>query len=133
MVYIESMYPISYICNNKKKDHTRVSMHRHIMGCTKGDGKEVDHIKSEETLNNTDENLRFATRTEQNRNRGPRKDNTSGYRGISRSWKNPNIFIAQTWVNGTNKVIWRGTNPAEGYEVYKAKIQEMHGEFARFD
>lgn len=110
-----------------------VSMHRHIMGCTKGDGKEVDHIKSEETLNNQDENLRFATRTEQNRNRGPRKDNTSGYRGVSKDPNKKGWWKAQIWVNGTNKVIWNGTSPAEGFEVYKETVQKLHGEFARFD
>jgi hypothetical protein len=110
-----------------------ISMHRQIMGCCKGDGKEVDHIKSEQSLNNQDDNLRFATRAQQNQNRGPRRDNTSGYRGVSKVPGKEGWWKAQTWVNGTNKVIWTGTDPAEGFEVYKAKIIEMHGEFARFD
>lgn len=108
-------------------------MHRHIMGCTKGDGREVDHVDSNDTLNNQDDNLRFATRTEQNRNRGPRSDNTSGYRGVSKDGKRPGYWKAQVWFDGTNHVIWRGTDPAQGHEAYKREIRLRHKEFARFD
>lgn len=108
-------------------------MHRQIMGCYKGDGKEVDHIKSDQSLNNQDNNLRFATRAQQNQNRGPRRDNTTGYRGISKIPRKEGWYKAQVWIGKTNKIIWKGTDPSEGFEIYKAAISEMHGEFVRFD
>lgn len=110
-----------------------IYMHRDIMGCIKGDGKEVDHIDYSDTLNNQDNNLRLATRTEQNRNRGARKDNTSGYRGVSKVPGRPGWWKAQTYINGKNKVIWQGLDPKIGFEVYKETVQKLHGEFARFD
>lgn len=110
-----------------------ISMHRQIMGCTKGDGKEVDHIRSEETLNNRDNNLRFATRAQQNQNRGARKDNTTGYRGVSKVPKKPGWYKTQVWIHGTNTVVWTGTDPKEGFEVYITYVHLLHGEFARFD
>lgn len=57
-----------------------IRMHRLIMNCP--DSKEVDHI-NRNRLDNRKENLRICTRTENCRNRGENKDNTSGYKGVN--------------------------------------------------
>jgi len=58
-------------------------LHRDIMGLSPGDKLEVDHI-NRNTLDNRKVNLRFATRAQNSRNRGPRKNKkTSKYVGVS--------------------------------------------------
>lgn len=110
-----------------------IYMHRHIMGCTKGDCLEVDHIDSNDTLNNQDDNLRFATRTEQNRNRGPRKDNTSGYRGVVKHTTRPGYWKAQMWWDGKNHTLRVDKDPVKCQEAYKREALVRHGKFARSD
>lgn len=123
----------AYRSLTKAEGRGPISLHRHIMGCTKGDGREVDHIDSKDTLNNQDDNLRFATRTEQNRNRGPRKDNTSGYRGVVKDLRRPGYWKAQIWWDGKNHIVWRDKDPAKCHEAYKREALLHHGKFARFD
>lgn len=55
-------------------------MHRLVMNAP--DGVEIDH-KEGDKLNNQKSNLRFCTTTQNNRNVGHRKNNTTGYKGVS--------------------------------------------------
>jgi hypothetical protein len=57
-----------------------IRMHRQIMDAK--NGQEIDHI-DRNGLNNTKENLRFVTRSQNIRNTCLRKDNTSGCKGVS--------------------------------------------------
>jgi hypothetical protein len=72
----------------------RIKMHRLIMNAKPGQA--VDH-KDPNKLNNQRYNLRFCTTRQNNRNVGLRKDNTSGYKGVSLEpstgrWR-PNIYV----------------------------------------
>lgn len=58
-----------------------IYMHRIIMGVTNPD-IEVDHENRSETLNNTRENLRIATRSQQIFNTKIRSDSETGYKGV---------------------------------------------------
>lgn len=111
----------------------RVYMHRQILGLDLKDKREGDHIKTEDTLNNTDENLRIADRRKQNCNRGRRKDNTSGYRWISKDPKKEGWWYGQMCHNNLVWRCWRGTDPAVGHEVCKEIARLYHGEFMRSD
>lgn len=53
-------------------------MHKVIMGAARG--QVVDH-KDRNTLDNRKGNLRFATKGQDNANRGKRADNTTGFKG----------------------------------------------------
>ena len=55
-------------------------MHRVITKCPKG--KQVDHINGD-GLDNRKANLRICTVNENNKNAKMRKDNKSGYKGVS--------------------------------------------------
>jgi hypothetical protein len=58
-----------------------LGMHRVIIGA--GDGEEVDHINGN-GLDNRKVNLRLCSRAENSRNRRKQKNNTSGFRGVSK-------------------------------------------------
>ena len=77
---------------------------------------EVDHIVSEDITNNSVSNLRWATRSEQNINRGMFCNNTSGVKGVT---KKGNSWKAQLQVNG--KVM---TKTYKSYDKAVAKRKE---------
>jgi hypothetical protein len=63
--------------------------------------KEIDHIDGN-PLNNKIDNLREASRTQNNANQKIRKDNSSGAKGIS--WvKSRNQWVAYSCINGKKK------------------------------
>lgn len=82
-------------------EKVNVLMHRLLMGCTPGDGFEVDHI-SLDRLDNRRSNLRVCTHAENDQNR-PKARGSSQYRGVS--------HIPQ-------KNRWRATAQIEGAQRY---------------
>lgn len=106
------------------------SVARMILGLQKGDKREGEHINPNATLDNRRSNLRIATRAQNNANRRMRKDNTSGFKGVSAyrgKWK------AQIQIN--NRAINLGTCTTKqvAYELYCKAARELHGEFARME
>jgi hypothetical protein len=98
------------------------------LGLAKGDKRECEHINPNDTLDYRRSNLRVANRSQNNRNRRMRKDNTSGYKGIVAYGKG---FRAQIMVN--KRGIALGTRPTkeEAFELYCAAAKRLHREFAR--
>lgn len=107
-------------------DGTTVQMHRVILGVTDSNII-VDHA-DRNPLNNTRSNLRTATRQQNAFNAGPPKNNTSGYKGVSRAfgkrWR--------AYINVSRKQISLGTfdTREEAALAYDSAALEMHGEFA---
>lgn len=62
-------YAFAGVYNRDHKRQQTWLMHRLIMGCQIGDGKRINHC-DKNRLNNRRENLRFATMSEDIRNRG---------------------------------------------------------------
>jgi hypothetical protein len=82
----------------------------------------IDHIGPK--LNNNVSNLRWATYTENNYNRGISPNNTSGYKGVS--LHKP----SGRWLVHLGKKHIGLFDTAElGYEAYCKAAQELHGEF----
>lgn len=86
--------------------------HRHLMQRLHGEipnDQEVDHI-DRCPLNNTVANLRLVSRSENNRNRGLRRDSSSGHKGIS--WdKRQQRWLVRCEVNG--KIRSRSISPSK--------------------
>ena len=107
---------------DKKRHHMKV--HRLVALCyiPNPDNKpEVDHILCKEKTNNNVSNLRWATDSEQNINRGINITNTSGVKGIS---KHRNSWKATLMINGK-----RMTKTYKSFEKAVAKRKEWELEF----
>ena len=92
------------------------------------DGFTVDHI-NKDRLDNRLENLRLATRSQQNQNKGLQKNNTSGFKGVSWS-KQTNKYRAQIMVNKQSISLGFYTDPIEAAHIRDEAALEHFGEFA---
>ncbi len=95
-----------YITADKqvKGQRKRYNLHRFLLGCSKGDGKIVDHI-NRDTLDNRKNNLRFTTHSQNQGNCKVDKRNELGIAGV-RKHKKCNKYQARIVVN--NKEIYLG-------------------------
>jgi hypothetical protein len=110
---------------------TRVNeyMARRIMQAP--EGVQVDH-KNGNHLDNRRLNLRLATNQQNQCNRGPQCNNTSGYKGVT--WhKYDQRWKAQIWVNQKNHNLGSFDDPVEAAKAYDAAALELHGRFARLN
>lgn len=103
-------------------------MAREVMGMEIGARLEVDHRDNNATLDNRKRNLRVATRSQNNCNRGTPKNNTSGIKGVCRDggmWK------AQ--IRHQKVYYYLGSFPTkeEAGAAYAEAANRLHGEFAR--
>lgn len=90
----------------------------------------VDHIDGN-GLNNTRDNLRLATNSQNLFNRGKSVNNKSGYKGVSKI-KNREKWIAQIAINGRNMNLGSFDTPELAYAAYCEKAKELYGEFANY-
>lgn len=90
---------------------------------------QVDH-KNLKRVENPIENLREATMQQQRRNEGRRKNNTSGFKGVSWS-KRRRKWEARIMVNYRSHVIGYFDTPLQAHTAWREKAAELHGEFAR--
>jgi len=92
----------------------------------------VDHINGD-TLDNRKSNLRLASVSQNGMNRGPNKNNKSGYKGVSWSSgdKGWTAHINKT-INGKYKQFFIGNfkTKEEAAIAYNKKAKELFGEFA---
>jgi hypothetical protein len=87
----------------------------------------IDH-KDGDALNNRWKNLRLATMLEQNWNTGRRKDNTSGYKGVS---KNHGRWFAQIAIEGTQRWLGYFATAQEAAAAYQVAARKLHGGYYR--
>ena len=98
--------------------------------CTGSWPKEfIDHIDGNR-LNNRIENLRNASRSDNNRNVALQRNNKSGYKGVS-FMKRDSVWVAQITHDRKNYFLGRFKTPEEAYSAYCAAARKLHGEFAR--
>ena len=90
---------------------------------------EVDH-RNVDALDNRWDNLREATRSQNNANVGLKSHNTSGLKGVS--WDNARrLWKAQISVRCKRVMIGRFADKEEAAQAYACAAREAFGEFAR--
>lgn len=90
-----------------------------------GTTHQIDH-KNHNKLDCRRRNLRRATHSQQQCNRGLRKDNTSGYKGVSKNHKRYMAAINKRYI-GTF------STAKEAARAYDKAARRLHGSFARLN
>lgn len=120
-------YVRAYITNDIK-DTMFVKMHQLVMD--ELDGSTIDHIHGKETRNdNRKSNLRIATTSDNIKNIGLRKNNTSGVTGVQ--WK-PRDHIWEAWITVMYNKIYLGRfiNFDDAVKARKEAEQKYFGEYS---
>jgi hypothetical protein len=90
----------------------------------------IDHIDAN-GANSKIENLRLATKSQNALNRGKQANNTSGFKGVS---KTPyGTYGARIMINSKYVSLGYFKNIEDAAEAYKIAAFNHHGEFARVD
>jgi hypothetical protein len=90
---------------------------------------EIDH-KDGNPLNNLLDNLREATRSQNNANAKLRKDNTSGYKGVYKVKEGQ--YYAFVGYAKTHQRIGTYDTPKKAHAAYCEAADRLHKEFARY-
>lgn len=100
-------------------------MHREIVGTP--EGMDTDHINGDK-LDNRRSNLRICTHAQNGANRGPQKNGSSGYKGVSYHCKKWRVQIC---INGKTKRLGGFNSLLDAAKAYDKAARKYHGEFAR--
>jgi len=105
-------------------------MHRFILGVT--DRKvHIDHINGNK-LDNRKSNLRVCSASDNLKNRGKQRNNTSGYKGVIYD-KERSKWRAEICTNGKRKYLGRYDTVEDAAEAYRKAAELYHGNFAKVD
>ncbi len=110
------------------KNESNMSMHREILGLSKGDGMQADHINGD-GLDNRRSNLRTCTSGQNSHNRALSKANVSGLKGVSwdeqcKKWRAYIIYKGRARNLGRYFCIMKAAR------VYDNAARKLFGEFA---
>ncbi len=89
--------------------------------------RELDHI-NRDRADNRHANLRLATSAQNKANTGIRRDNSSGFRGVSYC-KVRKKYLAQIAHNGKKKNLGRYSTLSEAVNAYESASTRLHGDF----
>lgn len=120
-------YAVSYLWRSNRSH--RLYMHRLLMGA--GTSEEIDHINAN-GLDNRRENLRLATRSQNNANQRLTRRNASGFRGVS--WdRTRHKWAAHICFQKKHMALGRHDTAEDAARAYNAKARELFGEYARLN
>ena len=123
-----SGYAVHYWINDNGK-HKTLFMHRAIMARMLGHpiaSFQVDHI-NRDRLDNRRKNLRLATRSQNQANKGRQRNNSSGFKGVS--WSRGK-YEARIRYNGKRINLGRFECSEAAANIYDAASRLLYGEFA---
>lgn len=118
-----------YAARWQKNNKPRVLMHREILGLNAADSEIGDHINGC-TLINTRKNLRRVDRFQSAQNRGPQKNNSSGYKGVTLE-KTTGRWKARIGVRGKRISLGDFNTKDEAAKAYADAASLHHGQFQR--
>lgn len=98
-----------------------------FLHCGKWPRKEIDHINGVRADDRI-ENLREATRSQNQANASYEHSNTSGYRGVSRTSQGK--WIAYISINGRNKCLGTYEKPEIASEAFRFASSIVRGEYS---
>lgn len=87
----------------------------------------IDHINGEKSDNRI-ANLREASRSQNQQNRPKQKNNTSGFKGVTRHRSG---WMAKIKLNGKTHYVGLYSTPELASVAYDVAAKTMHGDFAR--
>lgn len=105
---------------------TKTFMHTEVAKRICIDHTRIDHI-DQNTLNNCQNNLRYATVSQNGHNRGVQKNSITGVKGVQRIGKR---YRARIKLHGKRYWLGHFDTIAEAEKVVIAKRKELVGEFA---
>ena len=117
-----------YACRTgpRPKQH-KVFMHRLLMG--EPEGFQIDHIDSD-GLNNRRNNLRTATKSQNQCNQRLNARNKSGFKGVS--WHVPSAkWQSHIMLHGKSRNLGHFGCPTAAHFAYVKASRALHGEFGR--
>ncbi len=94
-------------------------------------GEKCDH-KNGNTLDNRRSNLRLATHSQNQHNKGLQSNNTSGYKGVTFS-KTHKKWRANIQIDNKKKFLGLFDTPEQAHKAYCKAAKELHGEFSRLE
>jgi hypothetical protein len=118
----------SFQAESRTKHYT-VRMHRQLLGLSRGDKRRGDHENCN-TLDNRMINLRMATHAENQHNKRRQKNNTTGYKGVTKR-RGYERWRAQIIFNGQNIRLGDFKNPLDAHKAYCEAARRLFGKFAR--
>jgi len=121
---VENQTGIVYVV--RYANHKTIAMHREIMSPPKG--KHVDHI-DRNGLNNLRSNLRICTPSQNLCNAKKRRDNTSGFKGVS-FYKRTGKWEVSIKKDYKTKHLGHYATAEEAAKVYDKAAKELHGQYA---
>src|SRR5689334_3411959 len=105
-----------------------VSMHRFLMSLSRGQKIDVDHINGIRH-DNRRSNLRLCTRSQNLGNQSLKRENSSGYKGVS--WdKSKRKWQVKITFQGKQFHLGRYDDPEVAHQVYVREANRLFGEFA---
>lgn len=108
--------------------NSRSGKYLHDFLITKANGQRIDHIDGN-TLNNKKDNLRACSHSENIRNAGKKKNNTSGFKGVF-AHKTSGRWFAQLKYNYKSIKLGYYDTKEEAARAYNAGAIKYYGAFA---
>lgn len=107
-------------------------LHREILGLRHGDRRTGDH-RNLNPLDNRRSNLRIATREQQCANRGVRRGNKCGVKGVYKNASGRYVAQIARWSKGERATVYLGSFLLlmDAAAVYSEEHRRRNGEFSR--